>query len=294
MEPEGRKRKPMSVKSADAASAKTPHLSKAETKSMEVHHHPEVEKKGFKEYLLEGLMIFLAVTMGFFAETIRESISESSHAKELAESLFKEAYTDSVTMQARIKLRLEKESQMQYFRQYVSDSSLTRLSPRFYPAFEWTYVLTSSNMFEPNDGILNQLRNSGSLRYLKGNEVQNRISQMNVVTAVIRERNRQELEFLNNYIRPFMLKHFDFKWQDEYVHYGKITILEALTQTDFRPSRPPVIKHLDQFDRQDAEGLTAYYLLVTRATRQVFYQNYINANRQLLAALRNEYHFKNE
>jgi len=43
---------------------------------MEVHHHPEVEKKGFKEYLLEGLMIFLAVTMGFIAENIRENISE--------------------------------------------------------------------------------------------------------------------------------------------------------------------------------------------------------------------------
>jgi hypothetical protein len=37
---------------------------------MEVHHHPHVEKKSFKEYLLEGLMIFVAVTMGFFAETI--------------------------------------------------------------------------------------------------------------------------------------------------------------------------------------------------------------------------------
>ncbi len=34
---------------------------------MEVHHHPHVEKKSFKEYFLEGLMIFLAVTMGFIA-----------------------------------------------------------------------------------------------------------------------------------------------------------------------------------------------------------------------------------
>jgi hypothetical protein len=30
---------------------------------MEVHHHPHVGKKNFKEYLLEGLMIFLAVTL---------------------------------------------------------------------------------------------------------------------------------------------------------------------------------------------------------------------------------------
>jgi hypothetical protein len=34
---------------------------------MEVHHHPHVEKKGFKEYSLEFLMIFLSVTVGFIA-----------------------------------------------------------------------------------------------------------------------------------------------------------------------------------------------------------------------------------
>ena len=44
---------------------------------MEVHHHPDLhhKKKNFKEYFLEFLMIFLAVTLGFFAENIRESIS---------------------------------------------------------------------------------------------------------------------------------------------------------------------------------------------------------------------------
>jgi hypothetical protein len=44
---------------------------------MEVHHHPQVERKSFNEYILEGLMIFLAVTMGFFAENIRENISDN-------------------------------------------------------------------------------------------------------------------------------------------------------------------------------------------------------------------------
>lgn len=43
---------------------------------MEVHHHPHIEKKSFKEYLLEGLMIFLAVSMGFIAENLREKITD--------------------------------------------------------------------------------------------------------------------------------------------------------------------------------------------------------------------------
>ena len=53
---------------------------------MEVHHHPHVEKKGFKEYFLEFLMIFLAVTLGFFAETLREKISENTQAKKFAKN----------------------------------------------------------------------------------------------------------------------------------------------------------------------------------------------------------------
>lgn len=53
---------------------------------MEVHHHPTVETKNFKEYFLEFLMIFLAVTMGFFAENIREYFSERKTAKEYLEA----------------------------------------------------------------------------------------------------------------------------------------------------------------------------------------------------------------
>lgn len=53
---------------------------------MEVHHHPHVEKKGFKEYFLEFIMIFLAVTLGFIAENIREHISETKSAHQYLES----------------------------------------------------------------------------------------------------------------------------------------------------------------------------------------------------------------
>jgi hypothetical protein len=61
---------------------------------MEVHHHPHVEKKGFKEYFLEFLMIFLAVTLGFFAENIREKISDSTHAHEYVRSMISDLKND--------------------------------------------------------------------------------------------------------------------------------------------------------------------------------------------------------
>ena len=61
---------------------------------MEVHHHPHVEKKSFKEYLLEGLMIFLAVTLGFFAETIREHLVEKEKERQYVESLCADLQSD--------------------------------------------------------------------------------------------------------------------------------------------------------------------------------------------------------
>src|ERR1700750_2683368 len=64
---------------------------------MEVHHHPKVEKKNFKEYFLEFLMIFLAVTMGFFAENIREHYTAKNDAKEYLES-----YRDELLQQEKL------------------------------------------------------------------------------------------------------------------------------------------------------------------------------------------------
>lgn len=63
---------------------------------MEVHHHPDLhhKKKDFKEYFLEFLMIFLAVTLGFFAEGLRENISDHSKEKEYIVSIIQDMKKD--------------------------------------------------------------------------------------------------------------------------------------------------------------------------------------------------------
>src|SRR6059036_75916 len=62
---------------------------------MEVHHHPHVEKKNFKEYFLEFLMIFLAVTMGFFAESLREHLSDKRIEREYIVSFVEDLKQDT-------------------------------------------------------------------------------------------------------------------------------------------------------------------------------------------------------
>src|ERR1041384_394419 len=64
---------------------------------MEVHHHPKVEKKNFKEYFLEFLMIFLAVTLGFFAESLREHIVNREKEKVYMKGMIHDLESDTAT-----------------------------------------------------------------------------------------------------------------------------------------------------------------------------------------------------
>ena len=65
---------------------------------MEVHHHPEVGNKNFKDYLLEGLMIFLAVTMGFIAESLRENINSKDKEQEYVVSFVNNLEKDKTSL----------------------------------------------------------------------------------------------------------------------------------------------------------------------------------------------------
>jgi hypothetical protein len=62
---------------------------------MEVHHHPHVAKKNFKEYFLEFLMIFLAVTLGFFAESLREHLVNNEKERNYMESMIQDLKRDT-------------------------------------------------------------------------------------------------------------------------------------------------------------------------------------------------------
>ena len=71
---------------------------------MEVHHHPDLHhnKKRFREYFLEFLMIFLAVTLGFFAESLRESISNHEKAVSYMHSMRADVIKDTVQLKDEI------------------------------------------------------------------------------------------------------------------------------------------------------------------------------------------------
>ena len=256
---------------------------------MEVHAHSHTSRQKWTHYLWEFLMLFLAVFCGFLAENQREHYVENQRANQLAKNLYKEIYADSIAVQQKIAIRNTKEGECAYFINYVRDSSLITLSDHFYPAFTWAFLQSATLMFEPNDGILNQLRNSGELRYFKSSELQAIIGKLSVSIANVRSRNEKEYSYIEFYLRPFSIKHYDFEWYEELTQQGKLTLLEALSQKIQMPVAGKIV-NADKFNRQEAENIAFYYLLMLRGTRQTQYIPYTMINHQLLEILRKEYH----
>jgi hypothetical protein len=137
---------------------------------MEVHHHPDLHhrKKRWKEYFLEFLMIFLAVTLGFFAESIRESISDRSKENEYIVSIIEDMKKDSAALTQYIN------TDIPYHRKWIDTEinllqqpSFAGKSKEIYQAFIlgnlWTYD------FFKTERTLSQLNTEG-FRLIKNRE----------------------------------------------------------------------------------------------------------------------------
>jgi hypothetical protein len=176
--------------------------SKLQTEQMEVHHHPEIEKKGFKEYILEGLMIFLAVFMGFVAENIRENISEHKRAAEFARSYFEDIKKDTAALNAAIRFSKHKVA--------VMDSAIMMLH---YPGEKqndtvlYKQLSVSSNVmaFEPSSGTYEQIKSSGSLRYFDQKLV-GLMNSYDVQTKKTVKREDIDLKFILDQVMPFAMQ----------------------------------------------------------------------------------------
>ena len=66
---------------------------------MEVHHpHHPTHKKKWSEYIIEFVMLFTAVTLGFFAENVREGLSNREKEKAIVVSLKEELTKDTAEL----------------------------------------------------------------------------------------------------------------------------------------------------------------------------------------------------
>ena len=244
--------------------------------------------RSWRGYLFEFVLLFLAVFLGFLAESFRERMGEQQLAEEMAQNFYDELITDSAAFQSERHWRYVKCDAILELKAYLRDSSLERVSKRYVRNFYQGTISRAS--FTPTEIILDQLKNSGSLRQFRNKELQLLIGNLSGVITLMHVVHTYETEFEQTHIIPFMIKHNDDGFYDRISRNGELTLggffraLESDTiKFDFK------VSNVDTFDRAEVINMIGMYRSHVKGSTDVVYRRYEEVNRKLLAMLRKEY-----
>lgn len=250
---------------------------------MEVHHHPKIEKKNFKEYFLEFLMIFFAVTLGFFAENIRERLVNHEKERGYMESMVQDLKRDTAETNSAI-------SQQKYIYTKI-DSALKipveklkdiEVQDSFYHFFVYFYSWVAT--FNRIDNTISQLKNAGGFSLLHNKQVKDSITELNSFYE-------RELELDKNI--------YTSRWQrfDEFAM--QLMILPKPPADMHNPIYEAHPHHIEFFTRYDTPLLQQLYSFARFEQSDIEINLYdemrykIGAT-NLIALIKKNYHIENE
>ncbi|MGN6602939.1 MAG: hypothetical protein ACTHK8_10845 [Ginsengibacter sp.] len=178
---------------------------------MEVHHHPKVEKKNFKEYFLEFLMIFLAVTLGFFAENIREKVTEHKRAQVYAGTMVNDLRTDTSALKAYLNYWNYASNNVDTLFQLLSKAEPSQIpSGKLY----WYGLFGGApTIFISNDATFQEMKSAGALSYFN-NKVAQKISQYDQLTRRMRVYDDQDARIFSE-VRKLRSQLFDVQFNEQ-------------------------------------------------------------------------------
>lgn len=118
-------------------------------------------------------MIFLAVTLGFFAENIREHFAEKERAHQYLEDLVSDLKQDTAKLSASIAFKLRKQQQVDSLVHLIVRSDRDTYSREIY---YYARMLSIREPFYATEGTLKQMENDGGFRILHNKEIIEKIN----------------------------------------------------------------------------------------------------------------------
>jgi len=134
---------------------------------MEVHAHTHTARKKWTHYFWEFLMLFLAVSLGFYAENTRETILHKKEVKTQLNSMLSDLQSDIILFDS-VTDRNSYGTEMADSLIELLHSDITNTTEIYFAARTVTanlgYYYTNSKSFD-------QLKSAGLLRYIKNKEL---------------------------------------------------------------------------------------------------------------------------
>ena len=208
---------------------------------MELHAHTHTARKKWTHYFWEFLMLFLAVTLGFFVENHREHYIEHQRAKIYAASMKANLQVDTAELKQIVYRGTYTAGYLDTFLLLLSTDDIAKIpSGKLY----W-YGLFGGYLrgFQSNDATFQQMKSSGSLRYFSNPSLEQHISNydqlmrsMQMLTQVDQP---VQLE-----VRKLRAKIFDFRFNNIANNVVRKAVYEKFDQAaidSFINTNPPVL-----------------------------------------------------
>jgi hypothetical protein len=134
---------------------------------MEVHAHTHTPRKKWTHYLWEFLMLFLAVSLGFYAENLREGIKHKEEVKTQMKSLVADLQSDVILFDS-VTNRNSYSAEMADSLIELLHADITNTTEIYFAA---RIVTANVGYYYTNSKSFDQLKSAGLLRYIKNKEL---------------------------------------------------------------------------------------------------------------------------
>jgi len=134
--------------------------------NMEAYHPHRIHPgRNIKDYFFEFIMLFIAITAGFFMENLRESVADRHKEKEYIMSLVKDIANDTANIQGNIQNNQWQSKGIDSLLSLLAHPGTTLNINKLY---DYTFkYLNNYNGFTPRDITMTQLKNTGGLRLIE-------------------------------------------------------------------------------------------------------------------------------
>lgn len=126
-----------------------------------------------KDYIFQFLMLFLAITAGFFVENKRGQYIENQNEKQYARSLYEDLKTDTAVIQRVLTYKIWSSEKMDSLLNILQSGKIEENNDLIY-YFERVMII--NDMFTSQDVTYKQLQSSGNFRFFDNSELYREIS----------------------------------------------------------------------------------------------------------------------
>ena len=169
---------------------------------MEVDHpHQPTHKKKWSEYIIEFIMLFAAVTLGFFAENVREYKSMIERKDQNLVSILQDLKQDSIFIESTIKYSDDGIRYFQKFKAKLYEFHDNKLSENEFIKFTMDNIDSSfvNQTVFINSSSYNNMIATGNLTYVESTDLKWKLSNYYETWNKRIDVNGDEIDNVNNY-----------------------------------------------------------------------------------------------